>query len=482
MLNSLPAHKDEVETLLKDQGIHILALNETKVDDNIPRDLLPIDGYRFVRHDRNRDGGGVGFYISNTIVADVREDLPYFSLEARCIEDKPVKAKSFFVVTWYRPPSDHVDTFDRLDQFVRVLDAEDKEIILLGDTNCNVGAPQDDHDIPPCTKRIVEFYDTFGLQQLISEPTRETASSSTIIDHIATNDPRNVVESGVQQTCISDHYVVYVVRKYFGSLKPQHKMITTRQMKNFDEELFLGDLASVDWRSIVSDSGSLDDAVSRWSDTLSQIIDKHAPLREKRVSERFCPWITPDLKKICRARDKLKIAAVKANSELLMTAYKHMRCKANNLNQSLKTQYFTNKLRSCEGNIKETWKTMNQVINKRSKTTNINALQEGDETITDNKSIADTMNSFFCNVGKSLAEKIAPKPNPLLNGEFGDPPSCEPFMFSPINEETLIRVCSGIQMCRVLIVYLVFLKNWYFCIGTISRAAVQLISFSRAIP
>ena len=230
-VNSLPAHKDEVETLLKDQGIHILALNETKVDDNYPSDLLQIDGYRFVRHDRNRDGGGVGFYISNTIVADVRDDLPYFSLEARCIEVKPVKAKSFFVVTWYRPPSDHVDTFDRLDQFFRVLDAEDKEIILLGDTNCNVGAPQDDHDIPPCTKRIVEFYDTFGLQQLISEPTRETASSSTIIDHIATNDPRNVVESGVLQTCISDHYVVYVVRKYFGSLKPQHKMITTRQMK-----------------------------------------------------------------------------------------------------------------------------------------------------------------------------------------------------------------------------------------------------------
>ena len=291
----------------------------------------------------------------------------------------------------------------------------------------------------------MEFYDTFGLQQLISEPTSETASSSTVIDHIATNDPRNVVELGVLQTCISDHYVVYVVRKYFGSLKPQHKMITTRQMKNFDEELFLGDLASVDWQAIVSDSGSLDDAVGQWSDTLSQIINKHAPLREKRVSERFCPWITPELKKICRTRDKLKTAAVKANSELLMSVYKHMRCKANDLNQLLKKQYFTNKLRSCEGNIKETWKTMNQVINKRSKTTNIKALKEGDETITDNKSIADTMNSFFCNVGKSLAEKIAPKPNPLLNGEFGDPPSCEPFMFSPINEETLIRVCGGIK-------------------------------------
>ena len=131
-VNSLPAHKDEVETLLKDQGIHILALNETKIDDNYPSDLLQIDGYRFVRHDRNRDGRGVGFYISNTIVADIRDDLPSFSLEVQCIEVKPVKAKSFFVVTWYRPPSDHVDTFDRLDPFFRVLDAEDKEIIMLG--------------------------------------------------------------------------------------------------------------------------------------------------------------------------------------------------------------------------------------------------------------------------------------------------------------------------------------------------------------
>ena len=75
--------------------------------------------------------------------------------------------------------------------------------------------------------------------------------------------------------------MVYVVRKYFGSLKPQHKMITTRQMKNFDEELFLSDLASVDWQAIVSNSGCLEGAVSQWSDTLSQIIEKHAPLREK---------------------------------------------------------------------------------------------------------------------------------------------------------------------------------------------------------
>ena len=57
---------------------------------------------------------------------------------------------------------------------------------------------------------------------------------------------------------------------------------------------------------------------------------------------------------------------------------------------------------------------MNQGIDTRSKTINIKALKESDETITDNKSIADTMNSFFCNVGKSSAKNVAPKPNHFL--------------------------------------------------------------------
>ena len=168
-------------------------------------------------------------------------------------------------------------------------------------------------------------------------------------------------------------YFSEIISECHGDLKRSWKNIN--QVINKSSKTTAVPSLSVEGESIKDnkniDSGSLDAAVGRWSDTLSQIIDKHAPLREKRVSERFCPWITPELKKICRTRDKLKIAAVKSNSELLMSAYKHMRCKANNLKQSLKTQYFTNKLRSCEGNIKETWKTMNQVINKRSKTTNI---------------------------------------------------------------------------------------------------------------
>ena len=130
------------------------------------------------------------------------------------------------------------------------------------------------------------------------------------------------------------------------------------------------------------------------------------PLRERRVTKRLSPWITPELKQLLRARDNLKIKAVKAKSQLLMNAYKQMRCKANNLNRKLKREHFSSKRELNKGNIKETWKTINQLVNKRSKTTEILTIREGDRVISDPTEIADSMNQFFRNVGKDLGDKI----------------------------------------------------------------------------
>ena len=139
---------------------------------------------------------------------------------------------------------------------------------------------------------------------------------------------------------------------------------------------------------------------------LSLIIEKHAPLRERRVSDKFAPWLTPDLKNMFRTRDRLKAAAIKSKSVLLMEAYKKIRNKANALNTKLKKRYFTDKIHSCEGNIKETWTTINKLINKRSKTTNITSLKVDDETITTPDLLAESMNKYFCSVGAQHSKKI----------------------------------------------------------------------------
>ena len=68
--------------------------------------------------------------------------------------------------------------------------------------------------------------------------------------------------------------------------------------------------------------------------------------------------------------------------------------------------------------MKESWKTINELLNKRSKSSNINSLKESGSETVHRKDIPHEMNSYFCSVGKDLADKISPVANPLLSGDF----------------------------------------------------------------
>ena len=82
-----------------------------------------------------------------------------------------------------------------------------------------------------------------------------------------------------------------------------------------------------------------------------------------------------------RSRDWLKKAAVRGNSQLLFNSYRHVRNKVNKLNNELKRQCFSEKITLHQGNMKESWKIINKVLNKRSKSTNINNLCTSDGVI-----------------------------------------------------------------------------------------------------
>ena len=89
-----------------------------------------------------------------------------------------------------------------------------------------------------------------------------------------------------------------------------------------------------------------------------------------------------------------------------MSAYRQMRCKANNLNSEMKRDCFSNKIQSCTGDTKETWKKINQLVNKRFKTTETLSLKDGEDIISKPQEVLETMNTFFCKVGKGLSENI----------------------------------------------------------------------------
>lgn len=82
-------------------------------------------------------------YIKDSLNYTRRDDLPVKDLELICVEIEPPKSKSYLLVAWYRPPNDPVDSFKKLEANLAYLDKEGKEIILLGDTNCDLSDGSD---------------------------------------------------------------------------------------------------------------------------------------------------------------------------------------------------------------------------------------------------------------------------------------------------------------------------------------------------
>ena len=68
--------------------------------------------------------------------------------------------------------------------------------------------------------------------------------------------------------------------------------------------------------------------------------------------------------------------------------------------------------------MKETWKVINQVLNKRSKYSNIDSLKGSCSDMIHKKDISNTMNKFFCSNCKDHVDDIAPAPNSLLSGDY----------------------------------------------------------------
>ena len=189
-------------------------------------------------------------------------------------------------------------------------------------------------------------------------------------------------------------------------------------MKNFNEEAFLADVSGICWEQMLTESDDINVLVNYWSEMFSLIIAKHAPLSEMRVSEKYCPWINKDLRDLMRTRDKLKKSTVKGKSPILMDSYRQIRNQVNALNFQLKKQHYTNRIAACKGILKESWKTINELLNKRSKSSSIDCLKESGTETRNKKDVSNAMNNFSCTIGRELADKIQPAINPLLSGEY----------------------------------------------------------------
>ena len=123
---------------MHNQELDVLGINETRLDSDVPIDLISIDGYTWIAKNRNRSSGGVGFCIRNSINFEVRQHLNNNEIESLTIEILKPKMKPFLITTWYRPPNSSIDKLKEFEKLLQDINYEDKESIIMGDINIDI--------------------------------------------------------------------------------------------------------------------------------------------------------------------------------------------------------------------------------------------------------------------------------------------------------------------------------------------------------
>ena len=200
-------------------------------------------------------------------------------------------------------------------------------------------------------------------KQLIQEPTRVTTKTKSLIDHFF------IVLAGVSKITISDHYLIYGARK-FPSLKANARIIEFRDFKNINERAFLHDIRSLDALNL-NQCVSVNEMWNIWKENFMNICDKHAPIKRRKIRNKSNPWITKQLLLEKRHKKYLKKKACKTGNLNDWVNYKHTRNNYNKLIKNTIKSHFSNDIQNNKGNLKQTWKSINQCLNRNPKSKKI---------------------------------------------------------------------------------------------------------------
>lgn len=161
-----------------------------------------------------RNSGFACIHVRSNIDFQLGPDLSPCNVKCLTIEITRPRSKPFLVSAWYRPPQSSPDLFTVFERVIDKIDAENLELHLLGDLNCNLWPDIIDNK-SSCLLTIVDFY---GLTKLITEPSSVMQYSCTLIDFCFTNSPDKIVHfletenvtfySGVHKKCDSSKILI----------------------------------------------------------------------------------------------------------------------------------------------------------------------------------------------------------------------------------------------------------------------------------
>ena len=311
----------------------------------------------------------------------------------------------------------------------------------MGDFNINL-LRYDQHN------KTTEFVDdmiSHGLLPLITQPTRITHQSATLIDHIFTNMLNNTYTSGIMITDLADHFGIFTIIEDI-QMNKNPKTIQARSFKETNITIFKEMLASTDFSNIM-EIHSPNEAYKEFIKLYQTKFEIAFPLKTKTIQSKYIkkePWITNAILKSTLTKNNLYKIKLKCPTPENTTKYKIYNVLLNKLKRIQKATYYKTLLKESSGNIKETWKILNKLLRKQNdKSTVSSEFLIDDKLVSNTTEIANGFNTFFAEIGPKINDKVG-HPNKAFDKHLtGNYPNT--FFINPIIPMDLIHISKMLK-------------------------------------
>ena len=187
-------------------------------------------------------------------------------------------------------------------------------LLFAGDLNINTLTPTSDS-----SNHLSDLNDLFSLTNLVTDSTCFKSNKGSLTDLMLTNKPKSFYKSHSFVTGFS------ILRTSFQKLPP--KFVICRNQKNFHESNLLCDLDS---RLIQGELyKNWENPYTKMSEIFSEVLNYHAPLKQKSVRGNHAPFMTRELSKEIMAKSKVKNSYVEWPSWENFVVYKKAKKKKN---------------------------------------------------------------------------------------------------------------------------------------------------------
>ena len=365
-VNGLESKLDHISQFISslDRKLDVITLTETSEHEESGFiSNIDLEGYCLEHHSPTKTSkGGTAIYVDKRMNTLPRDDLIPNSIEyeASWIEIKNKKNKNIVIGCIYRHPHNNfTEFFEYLETCLIKINKENKEIYITGDFNFNLLQIEND----PNSLKFFNLITSYGFLPHITEPTRVTASTATVIDNIFSNNIKNNINAGNILLNISDHFPQFIT---VDRDKPDYKdiIIYQRDYRKFSTQSFRDDVSIQRWDST---SNNVHKSFKDFFFRLEGAVDRRAPNRKltpREVETKQKHWIDNNILNLIKERDRARARKFRQpNNEFWSQKFNTLRNEVNRKIKKSKKDYQRQYFENNKDNIKKVWEGIRKIVN-----------------------------------------------------------------------------------------------------------------------